>query len=87
MSETGDLQCAEGSSLQVTDLGSTNGTYVGDDELATNQAVMVPLGTTIVFGALLCVMPHTRHAAPAWHTPIMNGLCWAQGMQAWQLSR
>ncbi len=44
---------AEGSNLQITDLGSTNGTYVGDEELATNQAVDVPVGTTIVFGAAL----------------------------------
>ena len=71
----------------MTDLGSTNGTYVGDDELATNQAVMVPVGTTIVFGKPLChAAPTHLHAAHARHAPLTAGLRCAQVMQAWQPS-
>lgn len=42
--------------MQVTDLGSTNGTYVDDEELPTNRPVDVPLGSRIVFGELFKIL-------------------------------
>lgn len=79
---------AEGANLQVTDLGSTNGTYVGDDELATNQAVDVPVGTTIVFGKTLTrdvmYILGCAHAANAKARPTKLRMFRAQVMQAWQ---
>ncbi|CAL8470987.1 g10529 [Coccomyxa elongata] len=39
-----------GTKVQVTDLGSTNGTYLDEDELPTNRAADVYIGSRITFG-------------------------------------
>ncbi|KAK9901274.1 hypothetical protein WJX75_003655 [Coccomyxa subellipsoidea] len=39
-----------GTKVQVTDLGSTNGTYLDEEELATNRAAEVYVGSRITFG-------------------------------------
>lgn len=41
---------ADGTKVQVTDLGSTNGTYLDEEELATNRATEVYVGSRITFG-------------------------------------
>jgi hypothetical protein len=41
---------ADGTKVQVTDLGSTNGTYLDEEELATNRAAEVYVGSRITFG-------------------------------------
>ena len=40
----------DGTKVQVTDLGSTNGTYLDEDELPTNRAADVYVGSRITFG-------------------------------------
>ena len=44
------LFLADGTKVQVTDLGSTNGTYLDEEELATNRAAEVYVGSRITFG-------------------------------------
>ena len=44
----------------MTDLNSTNGTYVNNEELAPMEAVKVPLGAEIIFGAALYVSAAQR---------------------------
>ncbi|EIE20165.1 SMAD/FHA domain-containing protein [Coccomyxa subellipsoidea C-169] len=39
-----------GTKVQVTDLGSTNGTYLDEEELPTNRAAEVYVGSRITFG-------------------------------------
>lgn len=41
---------AENNKVSVTDLGSTNGTYIDDEELAPLRAVEMSVGTEITFG-------------------------------------
>ena len=41
---------AEGSKVQVTDLGSTNGTFVNDQELTADKTVDLAVGTEVTFG-------------------------------------
>ncbi len=41
---------AAGTKVQVTDLGSTNGTYLDEEELPTNRAAEVYVGSRITFG-------------------------------------
>ena len=36
--------------VELTDLGSTNGTYIGDHELTPMTTVAVPIGSYVVFG-------------------------------------
>ena len=43
---------AEGRKISVTDLGSTNGTYLDEEELPPNRAADLYVGSRIVFGAL-----------------------------------
>eukprot|EP00891_Asterochloris_glomerata_P008137 jgi/Astpho2/8137/fgenesh1_pg.00120_%23_81_t len=40
----------EGSKVQVTDLGSTNGTFVNDQELTADKTVDLAVGTEVTFG-------------------------------------
>lgn len=56
------LHCcdAEGRKISVTDLGSTNGTYLDEEELPPNRAADVYVGSKIVFGELL-QSPITNH--------------------------
>ncbi len=42
--------CAEGRKISVTDLGSTNGTYLDEEELPPNRAADLYVGSRIVFG-------------------------------------
>ena len=44
---------AEGSKVNITDLNSTNGTYLGSEELTPMRAQEVSLGTEITFGMQL----------------------------------
>lgn len=43
---------AEGRKISVTDLGSTNGTYLDEEELPPNRAADLYVGSKIVFGKL-----------------------------------
>lgn len=43
----------DGTKVQVTDLGSTNGTYLDEDELPTNRGADVYIGSRITFGKLV----------------------------------
>ena len=49
------MQCcdAEGRKISVTDLGSTNGTYLDEEELPPNRAADIYVGSKVVFGELL----------------------------------
>lgn len=59
---TADTQCrgkyvyclfAEGGKLTVTDLDSTNGTFINDQELTSRMPTPLALGSEVVFGAFL----------------------------------
>ena len=43
-----------GSMILITDLGSTNGTYVGNQRLVPQQATPVPDGGTVYLGSQSC---------------------------------
>lgn len=43
--------CAAGTSVTVTDLNSTNGTFIEEEEIEANMPNELPLGAEIIFGA------------------------------------
>jgi len=43
--------CAAGNSVTVTDLNSTNGTFIEEEEIEANMPNELPLGAEIIFGA------------------------------------
>ena len=53
---------AEGSRVNITDLNSTNGTYLGSEELTPMRAQDVSPGTEVTFGMtpLLACAPKAR---------------------------
>ena len=58
---------AEGKKISVTDLGSTNGTYLDEEELPPNRAADLYIGSRIVFGE--------RHRTSCLTNPMLCVLC------------
>ena len=62
----------------MTDLGSTNGTYLDEEELPPNRAADLYVGSRIVFGeAPPRSMPEGTHAV-CLHSCTATNQCWSQ---------
>lgn len=46
----------ENNKVSVTDLSSTNGTYIDDEELVPLRAVELSVGTEVTFGESTCIL-------------------------------
>jgi pSer/pThr/pTyr-binding forkhead associated (FHA) protein len=47
------VACAEGNRVLVTDLKSTNGTFIEEEEIEAMVPNDLPLGSEVIFGAAL----------------------------------
>ena len=63
------LACAEGNRVLVTDLKSTNGTFIEEEEIEAMVPNDLPLGSEVIFGEALA---HSRSDGNACTASLSN---------------
>lgn len=66
--------------MSVTDLSSTNGTYLDDEELVPLRATEMPVGTEITFGNTLVCWQAASNASSVKGMAVLNAACIAGDM-------
>ena len=64
---------AENNKVSVTDLSSTNGTYIDDEELVPLRAVEMSVGTEVTFGESTCILQTVQQVLYSQHLHISCG--------------